>query len=492
MRIRKLSAKDALLIAKALKYKYGIKITEIIKINFADFYNNRKKGLKCDLATLNQIHYCIEALNEEYENLIELGRNISEGEKYIRTLPWNSIISGIKERLRLTNDYLAKGIGVDRATVGDWGRGVKNPNYKNFELICKFIKENNLNINDLVTIGSRTKNIRKGKFALQKITEDFAEIVGILAGDGTVSKSGLIDVTGSSVEEEAYHRSRIAKLFQSVFNRNVRSKITSSIIDSSFTSIDIARFLNSLGIPLGKKANLKMPKKIKVSRKLSTAYLRGLFDTDGTVCKRNSHNIRVCYGSFKEQSYADEILLCLREIGFNAAEAKHPSGRTAVCISNDLDVIRFFRKIGSSNFYKIARFLYWKLSGICPQKEYSMVKEKLKNEFDLEIEKLPLPFFWTKTYLSKMEKKSSILSDKLEEDTIKDKFADKISRINWQKLVSELKREFSLGELTKELSCNYKTIWQWENGTRVPKLKTAAKIIRFCNKNNITLANFYS
>jgi transcriptional regulator with XRE-family HTH domain len=55
--------------------------------------------------------------------------------------------------------------------------------------------------------------------------------------------------------------------------------------------------------------------------------------------------------------------------------------------------------------------------------------------------------------------------------------------------MKKLRTQFKLKELTSELQCSYKTIWQWQNGRRKPNLKMLVRIVKFCNKNKINLEN---
>jgi transcriptional regulator with XRE-family HTH domain len=490
--MNQLSAKEALEVAKALKEKYRIPITDIIRCNYSDFYNKIKNGSSCDQATENQIFAVLKNKDEDLDSFKNIGSKILEEERKFKSIEWNKIILGIRKKLNLTQKELAEILKVQKSRISDWECNKKNPSYENCKKIYNFILDKKLNLNELLEIGSKgTKRKRPSDIpCTYKINENLAELVGILNGDGSISKAGLITISGSVIEDIEYQKKYVSKLIQNIFSKKATIKSMGPIVKTSFTSLKIAKFFSKLKLPLGKKISIEIPDFAQENNTYLKCYLRGIFDTDGSVCKRNKWNIRINLGSFADNAFTLSLRDALQKLKFSSNKRDGPENRSAIEISNDLDVIRFFQIIGSSNPSKIARFLYWKLEGYCPKENYQQIKQKLKTKFNLNLNDLKLPFFWNEKYLNSLTwNNKSVLLEKLREDLIKLKFNKQRGKIDWKNIMKKLRTQFKLKELTSELQCSYKTIWQWQKGRRKPNLKMLVRIVKFCNKNKINLEN---
>ena len=61
------------------------------------------------------------------------------------------------------------------------------------------------------------------------------------------------------------------------------------------------------------------------------------------------------------------------------------------------------------------------------------------------------------------------------------------NKVDWKKKMYLLKKRFELSTLAKEFDTNYKVIWQWEVGKRIPSLDKLVLINNFCKKNRLRL-----
>lgn len=482
-----MKTKEAFCITKALKYKYNMPITKTLgKTNFAEFYHNINTTNNCDDEVANNILKEIRKLKENLMNLKKEGINIIKEENKFKKLNWSGIISNLKTELNVTNKKLEIITGCDHRNFSMWEIGIKIPNYQNCKIILDLISNCNLNI-DKLSNKEGLKHTYRDKYSNinpLKVTSETAEVIGIINGDGTVTKSGLISITGNPTEDFMHHKYRVQKLIKKIFKKNINAEIKDGLVKSKTTSRYIAKQLNKIGVPLGKKVNLRIPNTIIRNKTLIKYYLRGLFDTDGTVCRRNKYNIRIGYGSFSEKEFTKDVFIGLKKLKFGSTYLYNHT-RHRVEIIDDFEVIKFFKNIGSCNHSKIGKFLYWRLNKFCPSYNYLTIRSKLK-EYRIDIEKLNLPFLWSYKYISLTNKNiRRILLSKIKEDELKLKTLKLRSKINWKNLVSALRKQFKLKILTKELNCNYKTIWQWEKGTRKPNLEMCVNIIKFCKKNKI-------
>lgn len=481
---------EAFYIIKAIKVRYNIKVTELIKSSFPSFYGGLNKNVGCDEETIKTLSNIINSLGLDIVYLIENGRRIVYEEKEFKKINWSLSITKIKEILNLKNRDLSNRIGVDISRLQDWEKGTRTPNYKNCKLILFFLSNTGVKFKDVLIYNKDCYNNKTSyKNTIIKINDELSEFIGILNGDGTITKGGLIAITGDKNEDYLHHKIRLNYLNRSLYNLHINQRIRENVIISSFSSMKFTKELNYLGLPLGKKINLKIPKKIIRNNRILKSYLRGLFDTDGTICRRNKNNIRIAYGSFKETNFASQINGALKRLNLNSSlKIEKETNKGSACISNDLGVINFFMNIGSANPTKIARFVYWQLKGYCPSDNYEYFRLKLKEEFNINIENFGLPFIWNVKYINSLENNTKyLLREKLKENYLMFKSCYLKDKINWNLLIKHFKDRFKIRDITRELKCNYKTLWQWENNKRKPNLKFGVKLIKFCYKNKINL-----
>jgi len=133
-----------------------------------------------------------------------------------------------------------------------------------------------------------------------KRNENTAEFVGLSFGDGgltyrTGTKSLRFQLRGSLEEDKEHYDNYIIPLF----NKEISSHLFDTKVGIVFNkkagfygiskqSEKLKVFSDELGIPIGVKKELFIPVWIKSSQKFTKGFLRGFFDTDGSVtCQRN-------------------------------------------------------------------------------------------------------------------------------------------------------------------------------------------------------------
>ncbi|MBD3249787.1 hypothetical protein GF336_07105 [Candidatus Woesearchaeota archaeon] len=179
---------------------------------------------------------------------------------------------------------------------------------------------------DLCHVASSIKELSLYNGHNIKIPEFFNEELmyfsGLIAGDGDLSKNNQsVSIRISSRDKEIIKnfRNLAKKLF------NVKCNISSKKSDKRpeswrFSSNIVFEILNSLGIHLSPKSNkidmsnilLNMPKKLVAS------YLRGIFDTDGSVIKRKTRGANYVDLTTTSREFAKKIQLVLLRYGINS------------------------------------------------------------------------------------------------------------------------------------------------------------------------------
>ncbi|MBT3866230.1 hypothetical protein HOF78_04000 [Candidatus Woesearchaeota archaeon] len=131
--------------------------------------------------------------------------------------------------------------------------------------------------------------------------EDLAEFVGFFIGDGCLSKSrstGVLLLTGAAKRQSEEYFLHLNKILMENFNGcgNVYHRRDSDVFLLRVYNKKILGFFLKLGYSYGPKSNtVFIPEEIIRERRLSTACLRGIFNSDGSIYRRYSK----AYGKHK-------------------------------------------------------------------------------------------------------------------------------------------------------------------------------------------------
>ena len=120
---------------------------------------------------------------------------------------------------------------------------------------------------------------------IPNLNESLAEETGIHIGDGSMGiyKSGaLFSVAGHPIDDKEYYEKHLKKLFKELYNIDLRLRTWSRAYGFQICSKKLLNFKRKIGLPVGPKTWIRIPKWIKENRKFMAACLRGIFDTDGT------------------------------------------------------------------------------------------------------------------------------------------------------------------------------------------------------------------
>jgi|TARA_B100001971_G_C18244060_1_gene572953 intein/homing endonuclease len=137
----------------------------------------------------------------------------------------------------------------------------------------------------------------------EKIDGDLAELIGIHIGDGCISVNSRYSeyyLGGDLNEEKEYHDNWVGPLFNKkimnpLFGKDVIYKEHPKVGVYGFYIFnkELVDFFKKLGIVSGSKINMGIPKKILLDKYLLKRFLRGLFDTDGSIYFDKNHSAKV-------------------------------------------------------------------------------------------------------------------------------------------------------------------------------------------------------
>lgn len=210
-----------------------------------------------------------------------------------------------------------------------------------------------------------------------------AEFVGIMLGDGHIGlKKYEISITENSMLDMS-HIDYAAKLIKILFNLSPKIYIGiskfSGVVRCKIYSKDVQEFiLDNIGLSTGKKlksSRIEIPKMYFEDKNLLSACIRGIFDTDGCICRHRKTDpmieIDACNIYLR-----NSIVEALKEMNLKATF----SGRK-IYIYSKKEINDFFEVIGSRNLRNLFKYKFWKKYNLVPKTNIiiSDNRELLKN-----------------------------------------------------------------------------------------------------------------
>ena len=153
----------------------------------------------------------------------------------------------------------------------------------------------------------KKSTFRKNSFEFPKIvTEDYSYLMGLLIGDGNCMMDGAIAICVCEEEQN----NNVQELYRKLFGRS--GKIFGHW--AYFGGVELREFLKYLGLEKSRSWQKNVPHSIfKSQRNVMAAFLRGLFDTDGTTRKtgrnNNSADIKLATTSLTLATEVQQLLL---------------------------------------------------------------------------------------------------------------------------------------------------------------------------------------
>jgi len=194
----------------------------------------------------------------------------------------------------------------------------------------------------------------------------FAEFLGIMAGDGCIyaNLSGIC-VSGHKTQDFIYYSHYLCKLIVSLFGITPRLYLSKdqNEIRCVVYSKKIALFLKSLGFPLGKKlfSPLIIPKQYFEDTELLNHFLRGMFDTDGSIYSHPTAKI-ILEISIRHKQFKRSCFQAFQKIGIPFKESTD-----RLYLSGNRNSQLFFSLVGSSNIKHSKKYSIYNERGFVPR-----------------------------------------------------------------------------------------------------------------------------
>lgn len=193
------------------------------------------------------------------------------------------------------------------------------------------------------------------KFKKPALSENLAEFIGIVLGDGCITKN-QITITLHSKDDKEYGKF-VVTLIEKLFDVPVGIYYCKGdlAVNFSISRSELVKFCcEELGLKKGNKIRqqVDIPVWVKKNKKFSIACVRGLFDTDGCVFNHH-YKVNGKYYNYKKISFTSHSIPLLQSafkilvgIGIKARVTK--SGKD-IRIDGQSDVKKYFELIGSNN-----------------------------------------------------------------------------------------------------------------------------------------------
>ncbi len=257
--------------------------------------------------------------------------------------------------LEFKNRYWYVGLGGSagaKAVIKKYGRVCGDPEHRKKKWREWWEREGKYR-SDLITAPK--------SFLKPKYSKELAEFVGIIMGDGGITKNQVtVSLNSRDDKEYAYF---IKELIARLFNVPVsitypKDQLSLRLLVSRVGLVNFCR--DRLGLKVGNKLkqNLDVPEWVKKKKSFKLFYMRGLMDTDGCIfneCHKIG-NKKYCYPKMSFVSASQYLLssvhTILKELGFAAVIR----GNRSVQLERRQDVINYFRSIGTNNLKHKKRF----------------------------------------------------------------------------------------------------------------------------------------
>jgi len=237
-----------------------------------------------------------------------------------------------------------------------------------------------------------------------KIDEDLAELFGIHIGDGCISENKRYSeyyLGGDLIEEKEYHDNWVGPLFNKkimnpLFNKNVIYKEHPKVGVYGFHVFDkkLVNFFRDFDICIGSKINVRIPNYILKDKKLLKRFIRGLFDTDGTIyfdknySAKNPINNRpiIRLGTVSKKLF-DDVLVSLKKLGLKPRIKNPYKGKKdknlvySLLLSRKEDINFFINEIGFKNSKHYTKWQVFQKLNYCPSKTTLKQRKAIINSF---------------------------------------------------------------------------------------------------------------
>ena len=213
-------------------------------------------------------------------------------------------------------------------------------------------------------LNARDKNIKS--ISLPKHSSSLAEAIGIILGDGNLTKisSGKIGtyelrITGDSRYDLTYYQFFVKPLFDKLFSANAKIVFTSkgnSVRLRIYRKLVISYFQSHGLLPGNKISNqTTIPCWIRENPIFLRACLRGLYDTDGGAYRLRGNTYQIVFTNYN-QTLMNDVRESLISLGIHPS---HITKRHKLYITKKSELKSFLKQVGFRNHRHLKKVQSW-------------------------------------------------------------------------------------------------------------------------------------
>lgn len=188
-------------------------------------------------------------------------------------------------------------------------------------------------------------------------SEKLAEIIGIILGDGNVwvkKHNYSLTIAGDKNKDKNYLINYVKPLLEEIFKQKIFIKYSKSNNTLYLTkgSKDIVYTLSYFGISSGNKQknNVKIPEWILKNKRYTRSCIRGLIDTDGSVCPITGRNYSYIWFTSNIENLRKTFDIAMKNLGIKTSKWNTRKNRSPELFIGGKDQInKYLKEISFKN-----------------------------------------------------------------------------------------------------------------------------------------------
>ncbi len=262
-----------------------------------------------------------------------------------------------RERLEGSWKDLAESIGVDAGSMQEW-KEERQPLPEIAYQRLKWDRSYDAYIQEVLRAAGTQRHLR-----MPEKSAELAEFMGAIMGDGNISRIRgkpkvvcyEVRIAGHGELDYDYLKRHLGGIASRLFGLAGKMRFHHSkdhnCVYLTFSSKDLVEFLEQMGAPVGNKMEqfLEIPDWVIAEDAFLRAYIRGLFDTDGSVFRMSNKDpqlLRIGLTSYNHSLIYD-VRAALRNLGFHPSKPTNHERR--IYLSRKADVRKYLKEIGFAN-----------------------------------------------------------------------------------------------------------------------------------------------
>lgn len=279
-------------------------------------------------------------------------RKLVEEAKRRPGLTWN----GLAKWVGISKDYLKSDLRYERVLLSDnVYRRLCELAPDNYDRHVVAVLDQNWGRAKGGRIGGSLSKPKPASLLTDNLSPELAEAIGIMLGDGNSwMRTGYyyVRISGNSEDEREYLLYHVKTLFLRVFKIQLGVYVHKTAKELTLTkgSKDLVYTLKYWGFPPGnkKRNNVGIPSWIFERKEYIEACVRGLIDTDGSVCPITSREYPYIWFSSSIPNLRKTFALAMETLGFKLAKWTG-KGTPQTHIAKKSALERYFKEIGFNN-----------------------------------------------------------------------------------------------------------------------------------------------